>query len=102
MSADGWLVAPTSAGCCCWRLNAGPGHIHSAVAFAGPAHASAPPAALVLPQCVTEGCRYFDFEFTAKLRGATRHALASVTMGNGGWAVAGDGCARRSRGLAGA
>ena len=36
-------------------------------------------------QRVTEGRRYFDFEFTAKSRGYTRHALASVTVGNGGW-----------------
>ena len=61
---------------------------HPDVAFAGPAHARALPAACALPQRVTEGRRYFDFEFTAKSRGYTRHALASVTVGNGGWSQA--------------
>ncbi|EFN56417.1 hypothetical protein CHLNCDRAFT_13502, partial [Chlorella variabilis] len=31
----------------------------------------------------TNGRKYYDFEFTAKSRGFTRHALASVTVGNG-------------------
>lgn len=30
-----------------------------------------------------EGRRYYDFEFTAKSKNYTRHALASVTVGNG-------------------
>ncbi|KAI7840950.1 hypothetical protein COHA_005380 [Chlorella ohadii] len=38
---------------------------------------------LAVNERVTEGRRYFDFEFTAKSRGYTRHALASVTVGNG-------------------
>ena len=32
---------------------------------------------------MTDGRRYVDFEFTATSRGFTRHALASVTVGNG-------------------
>ncbi|KAL4448280.1 hypothetical protein ABPG75_005499 [Micractinium tetrahymenae] len=32
---------------------------------------------------VDNGRLYYDFEFTAKSRGYTRHALASVTVGNG-------------------
>lgn len=44
------------------------------------------------PRClqrVEEGRRYYDFEFTAGNKNYTRHALASVTVGNGegrgGW-----------------
>jgi hypothetical protein len=34
-------------------------------------------------QRTLNGRRYVDFEFTAKNRNYTRHALASVTVGNG-------------------
>ena len=42
--------------------------------------------ACCLPACLQrtdKGRVYYDFEFTAKSRGYTRHALASVTVGNG-------------------
>ncbi len=34
-------------------------------------------------QRLANGRKYYDFEFTAKSKNYTRHAVASVTVGNG-------------------
>lgn len=70
--------ACTRVGCLLWQDRqpplAGPTSVRPLIA----ALASEP-----CPQRVDNGRRYYDFEFTAKSRGYTRHALASVTVGNG-------------------